>query len=223
MSTAYFEELKACGQPVHKIGSPPPLALWQEWPQRLLRLGGGRIWPLRADRRESVTSAGPAMIPTVILNRRRRWCGLLRQVAVAAACGLNLLAAAPFDLTAAPNASSEIPQPLREELDRLRREVSQLKDDNSRLQEEVLALRRENQQLRRLLAQPLDPKATNTVAQMTDSDGQSPRPAPAEPSLTHWLSTLSGKRHNPRCRYFGKTAGQFCGPDEGTACKLCGG
>lgn len=41
---------------------------------------------------------------------------------------------------------------------------------------------------------------------------------------THWLNSASLTRHNRRCRYFGKTKqGRPCRPDEGTACKLCGG
>lgn len=42
--------------------------------------------------------------------------------------------------------------------------------------------------------------------------------------LTHWLNTKSDTRHNSRCRYFKKTKqGRLCGPDEGKACKICGG
>lgn len=224
MSTAYFEELTACGQRVHKIGSPPPAALWQEWPRRFLRLSGGETRVDPAGRRAPAASAGPAMSATFIFNcHRHRWPGLFRLVAVAVVCSLNLLLAAPFDANLAPDTSSEIPQPLREELDRLRREVNQLKDENTRLQDEVQTLRRENQQLRRLLAQQVESKATNTVDQVKEPASELTPPAPADPTLTHWLSSLSGKRHNPRCRYFGKTAGRYCGPDEGTACKLCGG
>lgn len=164
------------------------------------------------------------MIATFISNRHRAgWHGWSRLVAIAVACSLNLWAAATFDATSAPEVSSEIPPPLREELDRLRREVSQLKDENTRLQEEVLTLRRENQQLRRMLSQQVDSKATNAVAPVKETAADTEPPAPSDPAQSHWLSTLSGKRHNARCRYFEKTAGHYCGPDEGTACKLCGG
>ena len=41
---------------------------------------------------------------------------------------------------------------------------------------------------------------------------------------THWLNTASNIRHNSTCRYFRKTkSGRMCEPDEGKACKLCGG
>ena len=41
---------------------------------------------------------------------------------------------------------------------------------------------------------------------------------------THWLNTASNTRHNATCRYFRKTKrGRMCEPDEGKACKLCGG
>jgi len=40
----------------------------------------------------------------------------------------------------------------------------------------------------------------------------------------YWLNTKSGVRHNRSCRWFGNTTnGQPCGPDEGRACKQCGG
>jgi len=40
----------------------------------------------------------------------------------------------------------------------------------------------------------------------------------------YWLNTKTGVRHNRKCRWFGITInGQPCGPDEGRACKQCGG
>ena len=53
------------------------------------------------------------------------------------------------------------------------------------------------------------------------------RPAAANratPSQGFWLNTSSGTRHNPWCRYFGKTKhGHPCGPNEGKRCNTCGG
>ena len=41
---------------------------------------------------------------------------------------------------------------------------------------------------------------------------------------THWLNTDTGVRHNRSCRWFGNTKnGRYCRPDEGRACKVCGG
>lgn len=40
---------------------------------------------------------------------------------------------------------------------------------------------------------------------------------------THWLTTSSGVRHNSTCRYYRTSKGRPCGPDEGRACKICGG
>ncbi len=41
---------------------------------------------------------------------------------------------------------------------------------------------------------------------------------------THWMNTSSGVRHNRSCRWFGNTKnGRYCRPDEGRACKQCGG
>jgi len=40
----------------------------------------------------------------------------------------------------------------------------------------------------------------------------------------YWLNTKSGVRHNRSCRWFGNTTnGGPCGPNEGRACKQCGG
>lgn len=41
---------------------------------------------------------------------------------------------------------------------------------------------------------------------------------------THWLNSGLGVRHNRSCRWFGNTKnGRYCRPDEGRACKQCGG
>jgi len=50
--------------------------------------------------------------------------------------------------------------------------------------------------------------------------------APAKeesPSGEYWLTSSSGVRHNDSCRYYKKSKGNPCGPDAGTACKVCGG
>ena len=42
-------------------------------------------------------------------------------------------------------------------------------------------------------------------------------------TMSHWMTTSSKKRHNSSCRYYKKTNGRPCGPNEGVPCKLCGG
>ena len=52
------------------------------------------------------------------------------------------------------------------------------------------------------------------------------RPSVSEPQArtdSHWLTTSSGVRHNSRCRYYQNSKGRPCGPQEGRACKTCGG
>ncbi|MCD4652564.1 DNA/RNA non-specific endonuclease [bacterium] len=45
-----------------------------------------------------------------------------------------------------------------------------------------------------------------------------------ESEKTHWLNTKSNTRHNSSCRWYRNTKnGRMCGPNEGTACKQCGG
>ncbi len=39
----------------------------------------------------------------------------------------------------------------------------------------------------------------------------------------HWLTIKSGIRHNSTCRYYRNSKGRPCGPNEGRACKICGG
>ncbi|MCC6682208.1 MAG: YHYH domain-containing protein [Phycisphaeraceae bacterium] len=46
----------------------------------------------------------------------------------------------------------------------------------------------------------------------------------ADATLTHWLNTSSGTRHNQGCRWFRNTqGGRMCRPDEGRPCSTCGG
>lgn len=45
-----------------------------------------------------------------------------------------------------------------------------------------------------------------------------------EPSTRFWLNTSSNVRHNENCEHFRKgSKGRMCGPDEGRACRICGG
>jgi endonuclease YncB( thermonuclease family) len=44
-----------------------------------------------------------------------------------------------------------------------------------------------------------------------------------EQALSHWLTLSSSKRHNSGCRYFKNSKGRSCGPNDGVACKICGG
>lgn len=41
--------------------------------------------------------------------------------------------------------------------------------------------------------------------------------------LTHWLTTSTGVRHRPGCRYFDNTSGTKCRSSDGKPCKVCGG
>jgi micrococcal nuclease len=39
----------------------------------------------------------------------------------------------------------------------------------------------------------------------------------------YWMTDSSSKRHNSSCRYFHNSKGHPCGPNDGVACKICGG
>jgi micrococcal nuclease len=64
-----------------------------------------------------------------------------------------------------------------------------------------------------------DPFAAKPENQKTPAAAQSP----SDQSQKFWLTTSSNVRHNSKCRYYQKTKGRLCGPDEGTPCKVCGG
>ncbi len=64
--------------------------------------------------------------------------------------------------------------------------------------------------------------ASKTVAKDAATPGQEPREIPT--SVSHWLNTSSGIRHNRTCHQFGKTkSGRSCDSRDGRACKVCGG
>lgn len=117
----------------------------------------------------------------------------------------------------------DLAKPLREEMDKLRKESAQLKEEVANLRKEVALLRRENQQLRRLIAEKTENTGTDAPARAATAPAEPPQAEPPEPALTHWLSSVSGKRHNANCRYFKTTDGAPCRANEGQACKICGG
>jgi regulator of replication initiation timing len=115
-------------------------------------------------------------------------------------------------------------QEAREELQKVRDSLNQLRDEHSKLKEENAQLRKENQQLRRLLADTGVPGGAASASSNAVSVVQVNQPnTETETQLTQWFTTATGKRHNSHCRYFKTTEGRRCGPDEGKACKLCGG
>jgi regulator of replication initiation timing len=135
----------------------------------------------------------------------------------------GLFAAFAADKTGPPKPVSES-QEAREELQRIRDSLNQLRDEHAKLKQENALLRKENQQLRRLLADNGEPGGVAAAAANAVSVAPTNQlNAEAKTQLTHWFTTSNGRRHNSRCRYFKTTQGRRCGPDEGKACKLCGG
>jgi len=59
-------------------------------------------------------------------------------------------------------------------------------------------------------------------AEGRDKSGLATNPQ-AEAGTGHWLTSSSGVRHNSRCKNYRNTKGRECGPNEGRACKICGG
>ena len=48
-------------------------------------------------------------------------------------------------------------------------------------------------------------------------------PVEQETEQRYWITTRSGVRHNSSCRYYHNSNGRPCGPNEGRACRICGG
>jgi len=99
---------------------------------------------------------------------------------------------------------------------------AQWRAENEKLREENERLRKENQLLRRMLAEQGNPRGipAEGTAPVDSTRTNAPR---VEGEPNRWLTALSGQRHNGDCKYFRKTLGRLCGPDEGTPCRLCGG
>ena len=119
-------------------------------------------------------------------------------------------------------------------------EIAKLRAENQKLQVDLKTLREENQMLRKLLVQgeskasparnaPAKPLALTAIPAPVPATSTTPAPAPsppaasASPTLTHWLTTSSGTRHNSSCRYYQTSTGRLCTATEGTPCKKCGG
>jgi len=100
-----------------------------------------------------------------------------------------------------------------EELSLLKQEVLQLRTEVSQLKIEV-------QQLRRLLAS--SPQNSGVTTQQSPRSNYS-APASSTSETGYWCTQSSKKRHNPSCRYYKTSKGRPCGPNDGIACKLCGG
>ena len=48
-------------------------------------------------------------------------------------------------------------------------------------------------------------------------------PADTPKESGYWMTNSSHKRHNQNCRYYKNSKGHVCGPNDGVACKICGG
>jgi hypothetical protein len=96
----------------------------------------------------------------------------------------------------------------------------------AKLEARIAALEAENQDLRKRLvaASQAAPRTSVTPSSgLTPSTPSSVRritPTTEGGGLSYTISS-TGKRHNSRCRYYG--GGSPCGPNQGVACKICGG
>lgn len=101
----------------------------------------------------------------------------------------------------------------------LQKLVSQLKAENEEL-------RSENQVLRRMLTQApaVVPQGVTTTSRQPEAGAaKSVAGADAQKDTGYWITSSSSKRHNKTCRYYQNSNGRPCGPNDGVACKICGG
>lgn len=93
--------------------------------------------------------------------------------------------------------------------------------DAAQLRKQLEQLKKENQELRQSLTQaPANAQPQPIASVMPATTASS---ASSGQELAYWLTTSSSKRHNSRCRWFHNSKGRRCGPNEGIACKQCGG
>jgi hypothetical protein len=98
---------------------------------------------------------------------------------------------------------------------------SPVADELTKVRKENQQLREENQRLRQLLIQRQAP--ATVPLERAPAAAPSSASSPQSQALTHWMTTSSSKRHNSRCRFYRTSNGRACGPNDGIACKICGG
>ena len=102
----------------------------------------------------------------------------------------------------------------------LKAQVSKLQAEVQALRVENSTLKKENQALRQELSAA---RKANTVVPQNPSAQPTAQPQTEPKATGYWITTASGIRHNSSCRYYMNSKGRVSGPNEGRACKLCGG
>lgn len=102
-----------------------------------------------------------------------------------------------------PESRASLSEGAKPDVDALLRRIAEL-------EARVAQLQQENESLRR----------SPTLPQSAGSAVQSITPPSGATGMQYSVSS-TGKRHNSRCRYFG--SGRAAGPNDGVACKICGG
>ena len=105
---------------------------------------------------------------------------------------------------------------LKAQVAKLRGEVETLKAENE-------TLIKENQSLRRIVASPQQQTTITPVQKPLTIPAAVQSPPSQQKTSGYWITTSSGVRHNSSCRYYMNSRGRACGPNEGRACKICGG
>lgn len=112
-----------------------------------------------------------------------------------------------------PESRRAVTEATKPDVDSLLKKVAELEARISQLQQENETLRKQ------MAARPAsggNAAGSSALAPPASTAGSQPSAAAGG----HTISS-TGKRHNSGCRYFG--SGRPCGPNDGIACKICGG
>lgn len=108
-----------------------------------------------------------------------------------------------------PESRQIITQATKPDVDALLKRVAELEAKLAQVQQENESLRKQ------ALSRPTVPPAG--IQSLTPTN----TPSTGTSSGLQYSISSTGKRHNSNCRYFG--SGRLSGPNEGIACKICGG
>jgi len=93
--------------------------------------------------------------------------------------------------------------------------IQQLKAENEILKQQL-------QELRKLLGNSLG-QSSGVTSPQGGATATTTVPSAQKESAGFWITSSSHKRHNSSCRYYQRSNGSPCGPNDGIPCKICGG
>jgi hypothetical protein len=113
------------------------------------------------------------------------------------------------------------------ETEQLKKDNEQLKKDNEQLKKDISDLKSQNNnsnQTSRDNSNRYPIKKNQSENNMPNYQTQKNNTNSSSGNCTYWITSSSHKRHNSSCRWY-KNSNGYCtdDPNEGVACKICGG